>query len=422
MTNLCYCSPFMSNYKSLALFLSIFIGHQTLGQGDYRTGFAITAAMDTLYGTINYLGSTSHSKKCVFKDDQGNKNEYHPGEIFGYRFIEGKYYVSRDISSDGAKEIVFLEFLIDGTVDVFYLKNQNGESYYLDDGSGLTLLKNEVKHLYIDGKKYSRESKEYIGMLKMAFDDNQEIINKTNNVSLSHNSLIKIAHDYHMAQCPDQQCLIYEKKPARTRFKWGLLALGTASSLRHQTGKYSTEEYYLSHADFNTNISFSGGLFMNINAPLISERISVQCETSFDYKNYESSYTYNDLGETRQSYEEQIEYSYKSINSTIFLEYRVPKKYFFPRFYLGMFFNKHFNEKYFRNQDVYHSSGAHYFSQSTEYNPFTNFDYGVASGIGVPMKISPKHEFIWNLRYYKGFAYTTFMTSNTLQLAISLQL
>src|SRR5690606_461912 len=126
-------------------------------------------------------------------------------------FTESKYYVSKEIN--GAK--VFLEFLIKGQINIYYLRDSNGDHYFLEKaGNPIIELPYEEGIKYVDGKKVFFRTKKHIGLLTYYMQDGPEFQAMINEIGKAeHESLIKLSEDYHSKVCKDGPCIIYEKKP-----------------------------------------------------------------------------------------------------------------------------------------------------------------------------------------------------------------
>lgn len=180
-------------------------------QTDYRPGFIIKKAGDTIYGNIDYRGDILMSKICKFKSDNDNITEFLPEQIKAYRFTDSKYFISRKIEEKN----VFLEYLIKGEINVYFLKDIKGERYFIDKQDEPLI---EIP--YSEGIKYVRDkprfykSTRHYGVLSYylkdapsTFKPKIDRIKKPNRYNL-----ISLAEDYHNAVCDDEKCIVYEKK------------------------------------------------------------------------------------------------------------------------------------------------------------------------------------------------------------------
>ena len=106
----------------MKLFISLLIlsalGHSLWAQHDFQKGFIITLKQDTLHGFIDNKNARNISKTCVFKSAEDAKpQKYAPEELRGFRFSNGKYFVSRKTEDADQINHLFLEYLVDGVVE-----------------------------------------------------------------------------------------------------------------------------------------------------------------------------------------------------------------------------------------------------------------------------------------------------------------
>lgn len=184
-------------------------------QNDYRNGYIIDYKGDTLHGQIDYRSDFVMGYLCRFKDSNNEIIDFFPDDILAYRFIDSKYFVSRELN--GKK--VFLEYLIKGKIDIYYLRDDIGNHYYIKkEGEEFIELPYEKGIKYIGDKKVFYESKKHIGLLQYYMKDAPAFYDRINSLkSPEHQSLIKLAEDYHNAVCNDEECIIYEKSLPRIK-------------------------------------------------------------------------------------------------------------------------------------------------------------------------------------------------------------
>ncbi len=186
-------------------------------QNDWKPGYIISNSNDTVHGFIDNRDSKSNSKRCYFrKEESGEKEIFKPEDISGFRFINGKFFVSKTLPDGNPARRVFLEFVVHGKADIFHYKDDN--DYYLIEKEGkLYELKNTSEIQRTEGtqlageKTVQHEKKEYIGVLNFLLYD-ARMQSEINNSTLDTRSLINIAKKYHERVCSGEQCIIYEKK------------------------------------------------------------------------------------------------------------------------------------------------------------------------------------------------------------------
>jgi len=92
-------------------------------QSNFKPGFIVNNTGDTIYGSIDYRGNMFMGEYCIFKDSNNVKHKYTSQDILAYRFIDNRYFVSREINN----KKVFLEYLVKGKISFLYLKDLSGE-------------------------------------------------------------------------------------------------------------------------------------------------------------------------------------------------------------------------------------------------------------------------------------------------------
>lgn len=202
-------SPFDS--KTFFILIYSFFSLLTQGQTDFRSGYVIKSIGDTLFGQLDYRTDERMSNICTYrKDEKSNPQEFLPGSIVGYRFTDSRYFISDSIPG----KLVFLEFLVEGQLNLYYLREDMNNHYYLKKNSfPLKELPYESGIKVVDGRSYFYEKKNYIGYLKYYLQDAPVLDSKINKMhSPNHDNLIEIAEAYHNAVCDGAKCVIYEKK------------------------------------------------------------------------------------------------------------------------------------------------------------------------------------------------------------------
>jgi hypothetical protein len=167
----------------------------TSGFSQFKEGFIITNTNDTISGYINFEGSLFNSDHCAFKlQPDSDVKMYYPADIKAFRFINSKYFETREIPVNNGRKKVFIEWLIKGRASVLtYTQSIYKIRYFLllEDNSLIELT--NTSHLSEkESAVYSHDNKEYIGLLKFCFMDCPSLQNKIETVSFDSKSLINI--------------------------------------------------------------------------------------------------------------------------------------------------------------------------------------------------------------------------------------
>ena len=186
-----------------------------IAQTDYRRGYIISNQGDTINGLIDYRGNIRNSRLCTFKSSKNAEaTKYEPGDIAAFRFINGKFYITKNVKVDNRMQPIFLEYIVDGIADLYYYREASVDRYFVDkEGVDLMELTNEkVARVTKDGRKGATDSNNHIRLLKAAFADCMDVQPQIDRAELDHESLISITRNYHDLVCDGEKCIVYQKK------------------------------------------------------------------------------------------------------------------------------------------------------------------------------------------------------------------
>jgi hypothetical protein len=212
----------MKNIFKLSLILLLFCSSALKAESsfNYIPGFVIQSNGDTLKGTLLIQKSKNAGEKCVFKTGTGENKTFLPGEIQGYRYEDGKYYISKEIQKDSLnKKTVFLEYLIKGITSIYYSFDETEHYYAEKDGIGLMELTEDRKIKAIDNVNYIAYTQTK-GKLMYLMGDCPDVKNDITHINIDHKSLIKLAKTYHEKVCDSKSCIIYEKANKPIKLSW----------------------------------------------------------------------------------------------------------------------------------------------------------------------------------------------------------
>jgi hypothetical protein len=270
-----------------------------MAQTDFRPGYIITNNNDTIKGLIDYRGDSRNSQICVYKENESTASkEYLPGQIKAYRFLESKYYVSKNILADGLKKDLFLEFLVNGIADLYYYRGPNDDiHYFIEKRDGqLFELKNTEVQIKKNDVEYLQEKKEYIGLLKYALADCPQLFGTIENSTLGTKSLVNITKKYHNYVCDGEKCIIYEKKYPSIKLRIApFLAMNSTSF------DFINSKDYLKDMKYQMKSYSIYGIRINTTIPRVNEKLTFQVSAEvgsndFDGKgNYQTKNISNEI-------------------------------------------------------------------------------------------------------------------------------
>ena len=225
---------------------------QCFGKESWLSGCIIKYNGDTIFGLIQDRSSRNLSQKCYFKTSETDSTQIlTPEQIQGYRFNTGEMFVAKNIAEN---EIVFLEFLVQGKMNIYHYRDSYSEDHYFaEKDSELYALKNTT----INKSGLEKQKKEYIGLLRYLMQE-ANIEQEIKHTEYEWKPLVKLAQYYHDKVCPEEQCIVYRRKPEPVKITWSVLAGVTYSSVTMQD--FSS----LEGSPINYALGSSIGVRMNI--------------------------------------------------------------------------------------------------------------------------------------------------------------
>ena len=247
--------PIFKMYQILLAGMLLFTGILS-AQTDFRPGYLIHNSGDTIYGEIDYRGDIIMSSLCKFRDKSKTIYDYSPGDIMAYRFTDHKFFVSREVD----QKMVFLEFLIHGEVNIYYMRDETGDHYFLDKkGEKLTEIEYNEELKQVGNRTVRYKSTKHIGLLSYYMQDADGFETRIQKVKKpEHYNLIKLAKDYHDEVCEGEQCIIYGKQHPWIKVNPELLS-GVIN--------------FSKASDLSREFQWNNGIIANIWLPRVNEKI-----------------------------------------------------------------------------------------------------------------------------------------------------
>ena len=198
-------------------------------QKNLREGIVITLSGDTLQGNIEYRTDAMNAKQCVFYTEGATEAKtYLPGEISAYRFLDnGRYYVSRTIPSEDklSEQTLFLEFLVQGQMSVYYLPIVNGGLFYFENQEGELAVSRSTPRNATKEERRNALNEAY-AILNGSTKAREMLWEK----GLSPQNATQLTAAYNNEVCPDGQCEIFKyrakKRPQADRTLCWVLKAG----------------------------------------------------------------------------------------------------------------------------------------------------------------------------------------------------
>ena len=398
----------MKNLNRIFFVSLLAISSVTYGQKDYKPGYIITNKNDTVYGFINLKSNYQNSRQCEFKRNIDQEPDtYLPFDIKSYRIENSKFYVSKEVTLNDSTEKVFLEYLVDGIVNLYYLKVLDDEYYFIEKDSSMYQLSNsEIEYINKNGEKYVGDSKKYMGTLIYLFRDSPQTSKDVRSTSFDYRSLINITKEYHNSVCKDYQCIDFTRSTKST-----IYLEPNVGMISSRMGLKTSE-----HHAFNTNPVFGVNLRFT---PMRAHYLwNVSVGLSYSMNDFNGDFDNTLYFSGTEIF--RIHAAYSVVRIPVMIEYSFPGKKLQPFLTLG------FNNLLIVNPDcsiIVNSSNFHNIGQEIAPD-FRKYQFGIFAGVGIRFKINDKSYiyFKGNYEYSKPVLNTNYVFdySNTNSLMLSL--
>ncbi|MBI9062582.1 MAG: outer membrane beta-barrel protein [Marinilabiliaceae bacterium] len=361
-------------------------------QSDFRPGCIITNSLDTLQGLVDYRSELRNMKICTYKDsDEAPSKEFLPGDIYGYRYNTGKFYVSKEIKSDELNDTVFVEFLLKGISNLYYYKNTVYSAYFIEsENDELLELRSKEIEFEKDGHVFTKRDNRYLGLLSYALADCPEIRKDIVQADLSHKSLIQITRKYHDYKCGDEACVVYEKKLP-------VLKIQLKPLIGYSLSHIAFDNSELGQADFQMSSSPFAGLALNFIVPRLNEKLTFLLNLAVNKDYFYGTTFQSDVNSEVHSY---YHFYNSNLISSFSLKYTYPKGKFRPDLFVGLYGNSILKS----NTKIYSekvSNNRVYTSEKT-LDIFKTFNSGITGGFGIEYKLLKKFRAFSNFSFLYG--------------------
>src|SRR5687768_10970934 len=335
------------------LFTLLALPALTLAQSDFRSGYIVSLQGDTLKGQVNYKGDLKNALECNFRANESAEAKiYKPTELKGYGFAGGKFYESKkakivnrqlnlankfdEVPVAGNDSVNFMQVLVKGTAVLFYIKDATSAPHYFLQKNNEPLT--ELIYLQAtmenpkSGTRYPYKSKNYVGILKNAFQDCPTLPPRIDKTEFRPTELQNLVHAYNLCVSPTQS-IIANMKP-KAKITWGALAGFNTSKLQiNVEGGFMSNTHYL-HGSNYTASSPTAGIFLDISIPHSNEKLSVNNALYYTSRNYESHYTFTNSELEYSSpdidYNYHVIYDFTILRLETALRYNLPAMKFAP--------------------------------------------------------------------------------------------
>ena len=398
--------------KELMIVVLLLTSIGVWAQRDYRKGYIITNELDTTYGWIDYRGDIRNAKLCSFKKTETDQaTEYAPLDIAAYRYIDSKYYVSRNIGTVDAPKHIFLEYLVNGMASLYYYRSDAAnDHYYIEMDEQFLELKIDEKEVDVEVArgivfKETKKINSYVGILKATLNV-WEMSHKIDNARLDHASLIDIAKDYHQHVCTDgSECIVYEKKKPFIAMRVGpVIGVDLSTFKMLKMNEFGNNE--MCNYDQFANLSI--GVNLNFSMPRLNEKLFLQMQAMY------TKYYFFETRKTASSVAD-VHFRSNALQMGLAVKYEYPKGKIRPTLAVGASFVYMPDGKVEEIIDFYQQDAVRSLTKKSELSAKLMYGFEVVPGIHY--HIAKERIIFMQLQYLRCYNRKSFNLSanNTIQ-------
>lgn len=374
--------------KVLLIFFALLSFLPLRAQTDFRPGYVVTYANDTLRGLIDYREGQKKYEACFFKrSPEATVEKFTAGAIQGYRFVHDKFFASKNIKSHADTfKTVFAEVIVHGEVSLF---RYNDDFYVSKDTSALYRLANEKQIGYSNGKRVMLESNRYIGVLNFLMSDCSAVKSGVQHAKLFERNLTELVEQYN--RCHTGKPTTYKSGVPFMNASVGLLGGANVSHLSFGSGS-STDRPL--GGTFQTSVTSAGGVFVDLSSPRVNQRIAFHVGILYAHSTYHSYRSHRRLYLTDRDY---ITLEEKRFQIPLGIRYSFPEKKYTPYISGGLVgsFNISSDSQWIRETEVDHVVETYERSDIRLGRSKT----GVWAGFGIRRSLFPLADILLEFRY-----------------------
>lgn len=365
--------------------VAISISNVSYSQSDFRKGFVITTANDTLRGLVDYREGSKPYQSCSYRKTADHEIiDYGPKDLIGYGFYEDKYFQSRFIHQKGLPgQDGFMEVLVRGLVSLYKY-----EDFYFAEkrGDSLIQLLNEKEVTMMQGKRVLKESNQYIGILNILMFDCREMQARIQKLRLDERNLTHLVVDYN--KCRSESIIVYKARKPWVKAMAGIAGGINISQLSYLGGAVDADR------TFEVLGSPILGFTFTVSSPRLSERFSFESDLFYlnsTYYDYEISTSATATGR------DYITIEIKQLKVPLGVKFTFPERRYTPYLMGGLSTTVHLesSSSWTREVESYNVVST-YFSESV---PINSNQVGLWGGIGLSRIITPRIDGVVELRY-----------------------
>lgn len=279
--------------RSFTLILLISLcSYRASAQTDFRSGYIVQPAGDTVRGEVDFRGARRSSLQCQFRSSSGALVQtFQPQQLRAYGFPGVKEFRScltpmpDSADKPQAARQFFLEIMASGTASLYTRRNASDATFwYLQKGATPAQeLVYKRSRVYVEGREVIRDINTFRNTLSVAFTDCPELSLEVLRTEFTSGALVRVVNSYNACRQPTVKVLVKRRKTH--------LSLAGLAGL--QTSRLSFPEHpHLRNGTFVASAAPTFGLAAQIVSPQLNEKLMLRIEALYGRQEYSDEFAY----------------------------------------------------------------------------------------------------------------------------------
>lgn len=357
----------------------------SFGQNDYRPGFVVLNDGDTLKGEIIYREGRRANQVCTFRSGNVTEREFLPTDIISYGFLNDKVYRTWQFEQVGnlkadetfPSDPVFVEILTKGKISLYLFES----TFFVQDSTDAKYqLINSSREVVENGRRYLKESRQYIGLLKYIMQDCQKLQNRIEGVKLLERELTQLVELYN--ECGGTVSVSYKKDK-----QWMQVQFGPAVGYQTSSIQFSDrilENEHLSGSWQSSN-QIIPAFLIDISSPRIQEHFGLTTGVIYIKDVYNSN---NILEKNFFTDYHDVSITIEQLKIPFGLSYKLNEGKITPYFMFGMSFSAYLSKS--SNWILERDLNGTVNTFESEAFEIKGSQFGIWGGAGIEKVIFPK--------------------------------
>ncbi|MVN77697.1 outer membrane beta-barrel protein [Hymenobacter sp. HMF4947] len=379
------------NYFAAAFLLAATLSSTAArAQADFRPGYIMRPAGDTVRGDIDYRGAHRGGQQCLFRPAAGATATWLPAQLRGYGLASGEHFISQLTPMPAVAPVaaaprqLFLEVLADGPASLLLWRDETGQEHFYVQKMGAPLPTElvQVRQRVLEGN-ISREQvlPVFRGTLTEQFADCPAVLLSMSKTEYKASALVAAVERYNACREPNRLAKVHQ---SRTATDLEIVVGGQASRTMFTTPT--------ADATLPAGLAPEVGVALQLGRRVLRQKLAVRAELHYARQVAEGSYQqqeYQPGGGLTITQHYDLRFTTAYLRVPVLIRYTMPGKKLRPFVEVGGSFNYAITiDPQVRSTASNGTSTDWYTLFSNQQflaNSFRNYEFGLLAGVGLQL-------------------------------------